>query len=159
MTKKIKLCVVILFYGLTAGYAQQAVTSSGNNALGTGAGSVSYSVGQIACSTFTGLSGSVVEGVQQTYIISSVMTAKNVAGISYTVFPNPADDYLLLNIPDYKNEKYSYQLFDLQGKLLKSDRLTNISTRINTSMLAPSVYFLHIIQQNERIKTFKIIKQ
>jgi hypothetical protein len=69
--KSLKSTFVILFVtgiGITCLQAQEAIPASGGNGSGNG-GSVSYSIGQVVDATYTGLSGSVAQGVQQPYEI------------------------------------------------------------------------------------------
>jgi Secretion system C-terminal sorting domain len=161
MIKITKLCTTLLLcLGSTAGYAQEAATSSGNNVSGSG-GSVSYSVGQVAYITNTGKSGSISQGVQQAFK-TAIIGVKNAFTISSTispsVFPNPTADNVTLQIANYQNENLTYQLFDTQGMLLKTDLITGIRTKISTSGLPPATYFLYIVQGKIQIQSFKIIK-
>jgi Secretion system C-terminal sorting domain len=156
MTKKLQLCFALLLgVGLTASHAQQAVTSSGNSASGSG-GSVSWSVGQVAYTTNIGKAGTISQGVQQVYKVSIV--AKQAFHISLAVFPNPVTDNLIVQSPNFKTERLSYQFFDMHGKLLKSGLLTGARTEINTSALPATVYLLQIRKGDQQVQTFKIIK-
>jgi putative heme degradation protein len=102
----------------------------------------------------------VAEGVQQPYEISNVfgLEETNSINLDLSVFPNPAKDVLTIEVDDYNNEKLSYQLYDIKGKLLESKKLTGCETQIQTNTLVPSTYFLKVIQESKVIKTFKIIK-
>ena len=62
--RKFLTLILVLISAYAA--AQSSVSSAGGNATGTG-GSVSYSVGQVGFSFYSSGSGSVTEGVQQTY--------------------------------------------------------------------------------------------
>ena len=53
-------------------HAQQGFSTTGGEASGT-AGSSSFSVGQMAYSTYAGSNGSVAQGVQQTYDITALL--------------------------------------------------------------------------------------
>ncbi len=71
MNLKITILSILSLYGL-CNYSllgQETITSAGGNTTGS-AGSVSYTVGQIIFSTFSGANGSVIQGVQQPYEIS-----------------------------------------------------------------------------------------
>lgn len=75
------------------------------------------------------------------------------------VFPNPTADNLTLQISDYNNEKLSYQLFDMQGKLVNNGQVTAKQTQINTSSLPSATYFINVVnQENKQVQSFKIIK-
>ena len=131
----------------------------GGTTSGSG-GSVSYSVGQVVYTTNSSGFGSVSQGVQQPYEISVVTGLEEAKDIilSYSAYPNPVTDYLTLKIEDYEYEKLSYKLFDSNGKLLESTKVTGNETTILMTNLIPSVYFLKVVKGNIEIKTFKIIK-
>ena len=66
MKKKTVLTFVLSLglYGVSSLHAQEAVSTAGGDA-GGGGGSSSYTVGQVAYTTYTGVDGSVAQGVQQ----------------------------------------------------------------------------------------------
>ena len=157
-SKKIKLSVLFTFsIGLSVGYAQQASTASGGDPSGSG-GSVAYSVGQIVYTTHAGTTGSVMQGVHQPYEISTT-TGLNETGVNLNLsaYPNPTTNYVILQIDNCDNA-FSYQLFDMSGKLLESRQVTLNVTTIAMDELAMATYFLKVTQNNHEIKTFKIIK-
>jgi hypothetical protein len=158
--KLLKLTVVLLIgFGLTGLQAQESINVTGGNASGSG-GSVNYSVGQVVYQTHTGTNGSVAEGVQQPYEISVVTGLEQANGINLSVsaYPNPTNDYLTLSADNFETSNLSYQLFYMKGKLLESKKLEGNQTRIVMSNLVPATYFLKVTQNNQEIKTFKIIK-
>ena len=157
--KKLKLSALFLLgFGLTGVQAQTSVNTTGGDATGSG-GTVAYSVGQVVYTTNTDASGTVSQGVQQAYEIFTVGIKETKLDISLSVFPNPTAHNLTLSVGDYNNEKLSYQLFDMQGKLLNNGQVTTQQTQINTAHLPAATYFIHVLsQENKKIQTFKIIK-
>lgn len=163
--REIKLiALLVLALGLTGLKAQETIPAAGGNASGSG-GSVSYTVGQIACTTSTGTSGSMASGVQQPYEISVVtgMDESTLISLNCTAYPNPTTGFLVLKIDGDIEMKYTASLYNLSGNLLKSLRAESGETIIDMSNLAVSVYFLKIAQTtnasiSHEIKTFKIIK-
>jgi hypothetical protein len=139
--------------------AQQVIATSGGNASGSG-GSVSYSVGQIVYTTNANSNGSVAQGVQQPYEISVVTAIEQAKDISLEimVYPNPATDYIKLNIKNYDVQNLRYQLYDINGSLIKDSKVEGNETTIVMQNLKPSIYFLKVTDNNKAIKTFKIIK-
>ena len=162
--KKLKLSgLLFLGLGLIGLQAQEVVPASGGEASGSG-GSVSYSVGQVVYTTNTGTNGTVAQGIQQPYEISVVSGLKEAKGISLMIsaYPNPATDFLLLKVDASTNlniQSMSYQLFDINGKLLENKKIEGNETSIAMSNLLPSTYFVKVIQGKKEVKTFKIIKQ
>jgi len=163
MKDRIKKLIILflLFIVLSELHAQEANMSAGSNASGFG-GSASYSIGQVVYTTQTGSNGTVTQGVQQAYEISVINGIEDVKDINFvcTAYPNPATDFLTLNIENYDNKDLSYQLFDISGELLESKKLTSNETTITMTNRVSAIYFLKVIDnQQEKIKTFKIIKQ
>ena len=149
----------ILFSTLNTN-AQEAIVASGGDASGTG-GSVSYTVGQVAYTTASGTGGSVAAGVQQPYEISVTTAIENTEDIllEFSAYPNPTTDVLKLRTGERDFESISYRLFDMNGKLIKAGQITDPETSVDMQNLAPSVYFIKVIQNDKEIKTFKIIKK
>ncbi|MBW7953117.1 MAG: T9SS type A sorting domain-containing protein, partial [Chitinophagaceae bacterium] len=120
MTKNKSKPIALLLAGLlwvSFAQAQDSANASGGDATGSG-GAVAYSIGQVVYTSITGSSGSVDQGVQHAYEIFTVEIKETVLNISLTAFPNPTTDNLTLQISNYNNEKLSFQLYDMQGKLL-----------------------------------------
>lgn len=155
-TKIVGTAFLSLF--LTGINAQEALLTSGHEASGTG-GLSSASIGQVLYTTNSGSSGTVAQGVQQAYEISTT------AGIEETgiqlicsAYPNPTVNHLTLNVVNNTNDNLSYQLFDLNGKILDANSINSENTIIEMTAFTPATYFLKVVQDNLEIKTFKIIK-
>ncbi len=164
------MLLFLLSIGLTGLQAQVSINSTGGNASGSG-GSVSYSVGQLTYQTHTGTNGSVAEGVQQAYeisVVTGIVEAKGI-NLSLKAYPNPTTDNLTLSIDASTSlniQSMSYQLFDINGRLLQNGQIASMQTSIEMSNLRPATYFLKVIHssnnvgatQTSEVKTFKIIK-
>jgi len=158
--KRLKLSVVLfLGLGLTGLQAQETFNAAGGNASGSG-GSVGYSIGQVVYTTNTGTNGSVAHGVQQPFEISVVTVIEEAKGINLSVsaYPNPTADYLTLEVKDFNLSTLTFQLYEMNGKLLQNEKITGNRTSIVMSNFVPATYFIKVIQENKEVKTFKIIK-
>jgi len=156
--KKLTVSALLLLgLGLTGLQAQESVNATGGNASGSG-GIVAYSVGQVVYTTDTGTNGSVAQGVQQPYEISVVTGLEEAKGINLSAYPNPTTDYLTLEVKDFELSNLHFQLYDMNGKLLQSEKITGKQTRIVMSNLVPATYFVKVTEGNKEVKTFKIIK-
>lgn len=148
----------LLLFGLNGLKAQDAIPTSGGNASGSG-GTVSYTVGQVVYTTNTGSNGSVSQGVQQPYEISVVSgIGVNTINLSCTAYPNPTTDKLTLSVENIEKLNLSYQLLDINGKILESNKVEGSETCISMGNLTPSIYFLKVSDGIKEVKTFKIIK-
>ena len=152
------LILLLLSFGLNLARSQETTNASGGDAIGEG-GSASYSIGQLVYNNYSGTTGLVTEGVQQPYEFS-IDTGQDKLDINLfpSVFPNPTDDILIINIEKYVSEKASFQLFDLNGKLLKSEAITSQKTGLSIFGLSSGAYFLRVNPNNREMKIFKIIK-
>ena len=155
--KKTIMSFTFLLLGQGGLHAQESVNASGNEATGTG-GTSNYTIGQVVYTTATGTNGSVAQGVQQAYEIS-VTTGVNETSINLelSVYPNPTTDYLTLKVE--KTEGLTFQLYDLEGKVIESKKVVSNSSNISLEGQPTATYFLNIVKDNKIIKTFKVIKQ
>lgn len=75
------------------------------------------------------------------------------------IYPNPAKDAITLQVPyDGSSHPIMYKLFNIKGQVLLANKISNNVTIIPLSNLSPSNYFLKIVDGNQEIKTFKIVK-
>jgi hypothetical protein len=138
---------------------QQSIPATGGNSEGSG-GTVSYTVGQLVYTTNSGSGGSSSQGVQQPFeiwVTTSIEPAKDIS-LLLSAYPNPTNDRLTLQIENYESLDLSYKLFDANGKLLESKKITGPETEISVLDLFSAIYFLKVIDSQTEIKTFKIIK-
>ena len=157
--KRLKLSILLVIsLGLTKLNAQEAVTTSGGNASGSG-GSISYTVGQVVYTSNKSSSGSISQGVQQPYEISIVSGIEDLLGITLTAFPNPTTNNLTLKIENKEEKQFVASLFDINGRQLSKQVIANSETTIPMEQFIGSTYFLKVFDGKKEIKTFKIIKQ
>ncbi len=145
--------------GLTGLYAQETMVSTGGNVTGN-EGTVSYSIGQVVYHTHTGSNGSVLEGIQSAYEISEVtlVSVGEKVELNVTVYPNPATDYLILEVKNMELTDLSFQLYNINGKLLQRTKITHQQTNIALSSFVPTTYFVRVFKNEIEVKSFKIIK-
>lgn len=157
--KRLKLCAILLLgLGIPGLQAQESSNATGGDAVGSG-GSASYSVGQLVYTTNTGATGSVAQGVQQAFEISTLgIEGVEDLDIVISAYPNPTADYLTLAVTDVDISDLSFQMFDIHGRLLMSQNITNNQTRIAMGNLSVATYFVKVKQGNKEVKIFKIIK-
>jgi len=164
--RKVKVLGVTTLLAVTVSLstvsAQTSINTTGGNASGSG-GSVSYSAGQVAYQTYTGTNGSVANGVQQPIeisIVTGLEEAKDIM-LSVSAYPNPTTNFLELKVDASTTlsiQSMSYQLYDINGKLLQIKKLIGTETQIDMSCYVPATYFVRVITGSKSIKEFKIIK-
>ena len=91
-----------------------------------------------------------------TSITETVTTYTSSAGISeltdnqWTVYPNPSNDIIMVQVNDLTNQSYTVELFDALGKLIQSQQIVQGSTiaYFNADTLYKGVYLVKVKGQN-----------
>ncbi|MES2593309.1 MAG: T9SS type A sorting domain-containing protein [Bacteroidota bacterium] len=136
--------------------AQRGTVASGGDDLGS-QGFVSFSIGQVDYSTNIGFEGTIItEGLQQPYVITEI---ENYTTMGITLFPNLTSDFVTLSILNGSFEGMYYAFYDVQGKLIKKEKIMESQTSISVEDLASAIYLIKIYSDSDKkIKSFKIIK-
>lgn len=126
--------------------------------------SVSYTVGEPVVET--AITGSVIltQGFQQPDDISTGINEPVKINVEYTVYPNPTDDHLFVEMKADKEANVMLMMYDLTGR-----RLDNLTTKVNINgsakselslkNLAPANYILVLTDlQGNKLQDFKITK-
>lgn len=148
----------LLLCGFNGLFAQQNTNVVGGSAYGAG-GSVSYSIGQMDYVTATGGGGSVTEGLQQPFeilIISGIEESD--INLSLAVYPNPTNDFVVLNVQNTNTLDMTYALYNIEGKLIEKQGLNGDQTTIAMKDLANGIYFIKVLRKSTEVKIFKVIK-
>ena len=97
---KLLLIFISLFVCISL-YAQEGFSAATDRVLSTG-GNLSYSLGQVVYTTYKNNTGSVAQGVQQTYdIIALLGTEIATIKLELLAYPNPTQEVLNLKIDNY----------------------------------------------------------
>jgi hypothetical protein len=139
-------------------YTQETNPASGGNAIGS-SGSVSYTVGQLVYINAITAAGSLHQGIQQSFefvtLSNPELTAVTLKAVTY---PNPTTKFIILALNDGNLTGLSYAMYDLLGRLISKELVTQVETKIAMESLPIGVYMLKVNQNNTALKTFKIIK-
>ena len=132
--------------GTDGGYA-------GNNQF-----SLSYTIGEIVTELGNDNVNNIdlTQGFQQAYI-SIVSTENHIADIDISVFPNPAVNYLNVNISDLSKVK-TYAMYDMSGKLLLQQEIISNQFEIGFSNFSSGNYLLIFKNDQQKLKTLKVQK-
>ena len=138
--------------------AQSNTVTAGGTAISP-AGSITYTIGQTNYTTNTGSNATISQGLQQAFEIVT-LSNNEIPQIQLTaaVYPNPTVQNVTLSIKDYDFTDLKYTLFDIQGKLISSGKISQNETRIEMANLPTALYFLKVNNAATDLKTFKIIK-
>lgn len=158
--RKILFSLSLIVMTVTFAQSQNGFVSIGGNDSGVG-GSLSHSMGQLVYVSNNSINGSVSNGVQQSYEVYESTDSLNIypnIRIDLKVYPNPTISNVILSIGKMSSEYLEYQLYDLNGRLLLSEKIQTQKATIPMENLQMATYFLIVTFNSLPIKTFKIIK-
>jgi Secretion system C-terminal sorting domain/Domain of unknown function DUF11 len=89
-----------------------------------------------------------------TFLTTSV---DDIASLGLKVYPNPAKDYVVIEMGKNRNSNFSIEILNLLGQVLKTQTLSGIQEQVEISDLQKGIYFLKINTPNG-IGTIKIYK-
>jgi hypothetical protein len=82
-----------------------------------------------------------------------------VSGNSLSFFPNPANDYIILDLRGYK-DMTTISIYDETGKLVQNKQSINTNQlKINVSSLKTGAYMLHVFDKAGNTQIKKFIKE
>ena len=158
MRKILLVFALILAMSAATLHAQTSILSAGGDASGSG-GSAAYSIGQIDYTNTTGADGTVTSGVQQPYEFFTLgIEEDNGICLSLSVFPNPTQSTIHLQIDNQLTTKLAYQVFDMAGNELFGQKIESVLTPISMETLTVGAYILKVSTPTSVLKTFTIIK-
>ncbi|TVZ27534.1 putative secreted protein (Por secretion system target) [Gillisia sp. Hel_I_86] len=135
------------------------IDAAGGDGIGEG-GSIAFSVGQVFYNEDMNQDFSIREGVQQPIPVNkSQPLALPKTQIKISTYPNPVDDFFIIETSDLKDKNISYKLLDLSGKLIVQDNLEKTRTRVNAYNLQAALYLLYLVEDGRHMKTLKILKR
>ena len=140
--------------GLHAQHSSNA--SGGNNA--SASGSVSYSIGQVFYESNANTTGTSAQGVQQPIELYTLEINSADVEIDIAVFPNPTSNQLIIDLKEVNPANVRFELTDSQGKKLQGMEIQSQEFQIELESYPKATYLLTILQENQPVKSFKIIK-
>jgi hypothetical protein len=113
----------------------------------------------VAYTTNTNSTVTISQGVQQAYEIFTIGINEEEQSVSASIFPNPTQEGITLEVKELANEQLTYSVFDIEGKLLQTDKVCAAQTNILLKEFTPGIYFIQINNsENKKVQLFKIIK-
>ncbi|MGQ1783827.1 MULTISPECIES: T9SS type A sorting domain-containing protein [unclassified Saccharicrinis] len=140
-------------------FAQEVLNASGSSNEHSGY-VISWSIGELVAETYTGSKSFLTQGFLQTRldIPTSYFQVKDEYDLE--IYPNPViNNSVSLSIKGIELSNLSYQLFDISGRILKTNKIESNPASIDMTNLVPGIYLLRISGDEKEIKTFKIIKK
>lgn len=120
--------------------------------------SLQSSFGELMTEVITGNGTNITQGFIQTYMQLVPVKENLMPDLKVKVGPIPCTTYF--NIEKNTDETLTAQLFDTNGRIIRTNILESEQTAIDVSSLSSGSYFLILNKENEQVfKAIKIIKQ
>ena len=162
MIKQLALIMMCGLMVVTAAAQSDIVTTGGEAS--SNAGSVSYTIGQIAVQSVENGSATLTEGVQQPFEIQ-IVGVDNYPNITLDarVYPNPTADRVTLtvNTPVVETmctSSLHVALYNNNGQYIRTVDITATQTDIDMTALSAGTYYLRVTDGRQTLKTFKVVK-
>ena len=155
--KKIYTSFLSIFTTLT--FAQtntlQVVGTAGNTAT-SGNTQLTWTIGEPIVNTATSTNNVLTQGFNQgLLIITAIDDLKNTA---VSIQPNPTSDFAIIKLEGQNLSNAQYTLTDINGKVIQQNKIENKQTSVSFQNLANAIYFIQVVTNNQKSKTFKVIK-
>jgi len=158
--------LLILLIALCATFlqAQEVVTTAGSYGE-TSSGSLSWTVGEPVIETITDGTNTLTQGFQQSKLTVTAINDLKFPGIELSVYPNPTNSFLFIEVKTDKQRDLLLSLFDLNGKLILQKRMTGNKQTIKMQNYKSGTYILKVMEAKDStdakfcVSTFRIIKK
>ena len=153
---KIIFFIVFLFC-IHEAKAQQNIVSTNIQASGSN-GYSDILVGQLMYGEFTSNFGRISHGIQLYSSNNSSQIHEQFSNFLY--YPNPVTNFFIIENTGFafQNEAIYYELFDMYGNSIVSDKFEDKFVQINTEHIISGMYVLQLSNLNGQSKKIKFIK-
>jgi len=166
------LLIIILFFGISVTFGQgperRVYASAGKvakcqNFIFGSTNTVSYTIGEPIVKWSNVGGKRIHNGFQQpdqNFPVSPNATGMIVSTPSFLIYPNPFNNYTIIQGPDEQKGTTKIQLIDQNGKLIKEEQMNDSRHQMDfESDLAPGQYFLNFYNESGAfLQQTKIIK-
>jgi len=162
LMKKIILTasIVIALIGVVRSQTiSQELISSGGDRFSNASYQLDWSVGEFATETYSGSQGVLNQGFHQGVYDVSVSNQQANLMFNIKAYPNPTSDFISLDFSELQNlDQTRYSVTNLLGRELQTAEVLTDINQIDFSSFAKGTYFITVQQNNQIIKSFRIIK-
>lgn len=152
------LMIAVTMHGFCQYMNREVIASAGKSSQNLYV-QVDWTVGELIVKTFENEQCVLSQGFHQTKLILSSIGIQDYPDLSVRVFPNPARDYISIEMTTPSFESRIIQLIDMRGRVRFYQETAQQKLRINLLTFDKGVYFLRIIEKNGKyISSYKIIK-
>jgi hypothetical protein len=125
---------------------------------------VDYTLGEFAILTLSNVDNYLTQGFMQPYVDSGVNIIETMDnGITISIYPNPTNSSLTMNILSDIDQEFTIGLYDLLGQCLTQQKVVSkfdgiLNLEIDMRTCSPGNYYLRIINGNNYMENIKVLK-
>ena len=147
----------IALLSASAQTASPELVSSSGDSFNNTSYQLDWSIGECITATHSAGDYVITQGFHQnSYVVTSVEDLRT--DIQMSVYPNPTSDFISLKVESSKAEDMQYTITDFSGRVLQTANFVEDIEQINFTNYAVGTYFITVLENNQLIKSFKIIK-
>ena len=150
------LLLGIAFIG-NAQTTEREVVSSGGDFYSNGTGQLSTTIGEPVIATVSGGGNELTQGFQQSRITFTGIEDHQ-PDFVMNLFPNPTSEFLTITVEKIR-DNLSFAIYTIEGKLILEDEIKVVKTKLNIASFVKGSYLLKVTDNNQLMKTYKILKQ
>jgi len=151
------LFILLMLLYSTSLQAQEVVSTAGSYGETT-SGSLSWTIGEPVIETITDGTNTLTQGFQQSKLTVTAINDLKVSGIELSVYPNPTNSFLSIEVKTDKQKDLLLSLFDLNGRLILQKKMAGNKQTIKMQNYKPGTYILKVTEANKEIRTYQIVK-
>jgi len=151
------LVIIFCLLVTSVSFAQEVVSSAGETQQASGY-ELSWTLGEPIILTLSAGSNILTQGFHQSKLVVTAINEPGLLVSELKVYPNPTSDYVMIHFNSELQDK-QYSLFDMNGKMIRINPISDTDTRIDVSTLTSGTYLLYITTKSDRIQSFKIVKK
>jgi hypothetical protein len=118
-----------------------------------------WSVGEVAIQTLEGTSGTLSQGFHQGILEIKPLSDNSEHDVNIAVYPNPTSSIIKLATDENFDNELIIYITTLTGSKIYQGFARDNNWQFNFRNYASGTYIIQIIKNNQKIKTFKIIKK
>lgn len=159
MLKKAFL-IISLFLSANTGYSQiiesQIISTAGN--ISNAGKQLSWTIGEPVIFTLSDNENRVLtQGFHQPTVVINAIN-DYAPEISVSVFPNPTSQIITIKL-ERINKNMEVEFYNSEGRLVLKEVMEHQIKVFDVSAFPGGLYYLYLKNQNQNLKTFKIIKE
>ncbi len=156
--KNYLLLILVLTASVSVKAQQLEVVATSGDFYENSSGSLSWTLGEVVIETLSETNFILTQGFQQSKLTVTAINDLQTSGIELSVYPNPTNSFLLIEVKTDKQRDLQINLFDLNGKLILQKKITGSKQTVQMQNYKPAIYILKITEGNKEIRTYQIVK-